>query len=186
MLWRGVSLLWEIQIANAIWRVLYETKRHLGIKNPKVSWSLLRGIHTTELCVECYRSNKSPSAIKNHTWTLSLPRENPDSGAIWRVLYKVKRQCGIRNPTLSWSLPRDLNPQPTHYKCVALPIELRRHVFLTTAKALQGRKQYTLAVASLYFRGCSQQTLRGKRTSLSWTQYLVYNKVRLCANLFTH
>ena len=123
--------------------------------------SLPRGIHTTELCVECYRSNKSPSVIFNHTWTLSLPRENPDSGSIWRVLYKVKRQCGIRNPTLSWSPPRDLNPQPTHYKCVALPIELRRHVFFNYSQGTARKEAVYLGCSLSLFQGVI--TTRSKR-----------------------
>ena len=31
---------------------------------------------------------------------------------------------------LLWSWREDLNPQPTDYKSVALPIELRQHIFI--------------------------------------------------------
>ena len=33
-------------------------------------------------------------------------------------------------PPLRWCRPEDLNPQPTDYKSVALPIELSRRIYL--------------------------------------------------------
>lgn len=37
----------------------------------------------------------------------------------------------------SWCRLKDLNPQPTDYKSVALPIELSRHIFMVEAEGLE-------------------------------------------------
>lgn len=50
-------------------------------------------------------------------------QEKREKGRLnWMILPFEK--CTKRNAK---SLPRDLNPRPTHYECVALPAELRRH-----------------------------------------------------------
>ena len=41
-------------------------------------------------------------------------------------------------PSAKWCRPEDLNPQPTDYKSVALPIELHQHLIkLATWKGLE-------------------------------------------------
>ena len=39
----------------------------------------------------------------------------------------VRRVWPLRYPTIRWCRKQDLNPQPTDYKSVALPVELFRH-----------------------------------------------------------
>ena len=48
-----------------------------------------------------------------------------------------------------WSRRWDLNPQPTHYKCVALPIVLPRHI-----------KEVTCAIAITNLFNCTQFEFR--------------------------
>jgi hypothetical protein len=42
-----------------------------------------------------------------------------------QLVNKIPRVSIIRKPVVSKSRRRELNPQPPHYECGALPIELR-------------------------------------------------------------
>ena len=49
----------------------------------------------------------------------------------WQPLVKLRRKkFTTTSGCVNWSQRWDSNPQPTDYKSVALPIELRRHVLL--------------------------------------------------------
>ena len=49
---------------------------------------------------------------------------------LYRLLRSVSCSCAmiLVISLATWSSVTDLNPQPTHYKCVALPIELTEHM----------------------------------------------------------
>ena len=58
-------------------------------------------------------------------WKQLFFLDEPAVSAVW--LYHTSER--ERNTGRKWCRKRDLNPQPTAYKAVALPIEPFRHIF---------------------------------------------------------
>ena len=72
-----------------------------------------------------------------------------------------------RNTGYHWSRRTDSNPQPTHYRCVALPIVLRRHIeALRSANHKSFPNSYT-TFQSICSSGRSFVSRRPRTTGLS-------------------
>ena len=65
------------------------------------------------------------------------------------VVLPLNYTCLLLYVSLKWSRGWDLNPQPTHYKCVAPPVVLPRHI-----------KEVTCVIAITNLFNCTQFEFR--------------------------
>ena len=65
--------------------------------------------------------------------------------------FTVRPLWPTREPLHKWSWRKELNPQPTDYKSVALPIELRQHIIFILNGDLEGTRTLDLQRDRLAF-----------------------------------